>query len=48
VTLPRNVTLYRDSVDGTCDCVTYQKLVAGLFVALSVFRPCIRDDMVMT
>ena len=25
VTLPRNVTPYRDSVDGTCDHVTYQK-----------------------
>jgi hypothetical protein len=27
VTLPRNVMLYRDSVDGTRDHVTYQKLV---------------------
>ena len=27
VTLPRNVTPYRDSVDGTRDRVTYQKLV---------------------
>jgi len=27
VTLPRTVTLYRDSVDGTRDRVTYQKLV---------------------
>jgi hypothetical protein len=27
VTLPRNVTPYRDSVDGTRDHVTYQKLV---------------------
>ena len=30
VTLPRNVTPYRDSVDGTCDHVTYQKLVTRL------------------
>jgi hypothetical protein len=30
VTLPRNVTTYRDSVDGTCDHVTYQKLVTQL------------------
>jgi len=28
VTLPRIVTPYRDSVDGTRDRVTYQKLVA--------------------
>ena len=27
VTLPRIVTPYRDSVDGTRDCVTYQRLV---------------------
>ena len=27
VTLPRIVTPYRDSVDGTRDSVTYQKLV---------------------
>jgi len=27
VTLPRIVTPYRDSVDGTRDLVTYQKLV---------------------
>jgi hypothetical protein len=27
VTLPRTVTSYRDSVDGTRDHVTYQKLV---------------------
>jgi len=27
VTLPRTVTPYRDRVDGTCDSVTYQKLV---------------------
>jgi hypothetical protein len=27
VTLPRNLTPYRDSVDGTRDHVTYQKLV---------------------
>ena len=27
VTLPRNVTPYRDRVDSTCDHVTYQKLV---------------------
>ena len=41
VTLPRNVTPYRDSVDGTCDHVTYQKMVTplryGLFGVLSVF-----------
>ena len=30
VTLPRNVTPYRDIVDGTCDHVTYQKLVTRL------------------
>ena len=30
VTLPRNVTPYRDSVDGPCDHVTYQKLVTRL------------------
>ena len=30
VTLPRNVTPYRDSVDGTCDHVTYQNLVRRL------------------
>ena len=30
VTLPRNVTPYHDSVDGTCDHVTYQKLVTRL------------------
>ena len=30
VTLPRNVTPYRDSVDGTFDHVTYQKLVTRL------------------
>jgi len=29
VTLPRIVTPYRDSVDGTRDRVTYQKLVTG-------------------
>ena len=27
VTLPRTVTLYRDSVDERCDRVTYKKLV---------------------
>jgi len=27
VTLPRSIILYRDSVDGTCDRVTYQKSV---------------------
>ena len=30
VTLPRNVTPYRDSVEGTCDHVTYQKLFTRL------------------
>ena len=30
VTLPRNVTPYRDSVDGTCVHVTYQKFVKRL------------------
>ena len=30
VTLPRSVTPYRDSVDETCDHVTYQKLVTRL------------------
>jgi hypothetical protein len=42
VTLPRNVTPYRDSVDGTRDRVTYQRWLRGhvtdLFGALSVFR----------
>ena len=41
VTLPRNVTPYRDSVDGNCNHVTYKKLVTrlrlGLFGVLSVF-----------
>ena len=39
--LLRNITPYRDSVDGTCDHVTYQKwlcgYVTGLFGVLSVF-----------
>ena len=30
MTLPRNVTPYRDSVDGTCDYVTYKNLVTRL------------------
>jgi len=30
VTLPRNVTPYRDSMDGTCDHVMFQKLVTRL------------------
>jgi hypothetical protein len=30
VTLPRNITPYRDSVDGTFDHVTYQNLVTRL------------------
>ena len=34
VTLSRNVTPYRDSVDGTCDHVTYQKLVTRLHYGL--------------
>jgi hypothetical protein len=41
VTLPRIVTPYRNSVDGTRDCVTYQIWlrgnVTGLFGVLSVF-----------
>jgi hypothetical protein len=41
VTLPRTVTPYRDSVDGTRDRVTYQSWlrgnVTGMFGALSVF-----------
>ena len=37
VTLPRNVTPYCNSVDGTCEHVTYQKLVTGLFSVYSVF-----------
>jgi hypothetical protein len=37
VTLPRTVTPYRDSVDGTRDHVTFQKLVTRIFGALSVF-----------
>ena len=41
VTLPRIVTPYRDSVEGTRDRVTYQSLLRGnitdLFGVLSVF-----------
>jgi hypothetical protein len=33
-------------VDGTHDHVTYQKLVTGMFGALSVFGHCMRDDTV--
>jgi len=51
VTLPRTVTPYRDSVDGTCDRVTYQKLVTssryGLVRrAVGIFPSQQRNDMV--
>jgi len=38
VTLPRNVTPYRDSVEGTCDRVTYQKLVTRSRVPSTLSR----------
>jgi hypothetical protein len=49
VTLPRIVTPYRDSVDGTCDRVTYQKLVTrqryGLVrFAVGIWPSYQRDD----
>jgi hypothetical protein len=37
VTLPRTVTPYRDSVDGTRDHVRLRANVTGMFDALSVF-----------
>jgi hypothetical protein len=47
VTLPHTVTPYRDSADGTCDHVMYQKLVhgniMGMFSALSVFGHHIKE-----
>ena len=51
VTLPRIVTPYRDSVDGTRDRVTYQKLVTlyryGLVrCALGIWPSHQRDDTV--
>ena len=51
VTLPRNVTPYRDSVDETRDRVTYQKLVTrsryGLFwSAVGIWSSHQRDDTV--
>ena len=51
ITLPRNVTPYRDSVDGTCDHVTYQKLVTrsryGLVrPAVGIWPSHQRDDTV--
>ena len=51
VTLPRNITTYRDSVVGTHDSVTYQKLVTwshyGLVgCAVSIWLSYQRDDMV--
>ena len=52
VTLPRNVTPYRDSVDGTCDHVTCQKLVTRLRYglvrcAVGIWPSHQRDDTVM-
>jgi len=51
VTLPRIVTPYRDSVDGTRDSVTYQKLVTrqryGLVrCAVGIWPSHQRDDTV--
>jgi hypothetical protein len=51
VTLPRNVTSYRDSVDGTFDHVTYQKFVTRLHYglvrcAVSMWSSHQRDDTV--
>ena len=51
VTLPRILTPYRDSVDGTRDRVTYQKLVTrtryGLVrCAVGIWPSHQRDDMV--
>ena len=51
VTLPRIVTPYRDSVDGTRDRVTYQKLVTrqryGLVCcAVAIWPSHQRDDTV--
>ena len=53
VTLPRNITSYRDSVDGTRDCVTYQKLVTrsryGLVgCAVGIWPSHQRDDTLTT
>jgi len=52
VTLPRIVTPYRDSVDGTRDRVTYQKLVTrlryGLFrCAVGIWPSHQRDDVTL-
>jgi len=51
VTLPRNVTPYRDSVDGTGDHVTYQELVTRLRYglvrcAVGIWPSHQRDDTV--
>ena len=51
VTLPRNVTPYRDSVNGARDRVTYQKLVTrsryGLvWCAVGIWLSHQRDDTV--
>ena len=51
VTLPRTVTPYRDSVEGTRDRVTYQKLVTrsryGLVrCAVGIWPSHQRDDKV--
>ena len=52
VTLLHNVTPYPDSVDGTCDHVTYQKLVTRqhywlVQCAVGIWLSHQRDDMVM-
>jgi hypothetical protein len=51
VTLPHTVTPYRDSVDGTRDHVTYQKLVTRLRYghvrcAVGIWQSHQRDDTV--
>jgi len=51
VTLPRTVMPYRDSVDGTCDYVTYRKLVTRsryelVRCAVGIWPSHQRDDMV--
>jgi len=46
VTLPRIVTPYRDSVDGTLDRVTYQKLVTLVRCAVGIWPSHQWDDTV--
>jgi len=50
-TLPRNITPYRDSVNGARDCVTYQKLVTRsryelVRCAVGIWLSHQRDDTV--